>query len=303
MTIDGSILGGRILVVDDMPTNLRLLASILSDRYQVSAASNGRDALRLAERVQPDLIILDVEMPGMNGHEVCRTLKEKPEFRHVPIIFLTGRSDEADEILGLQLGAVDYITKPFNQAVVRARIHTHLELKRYSDLLQRHAFIDGLTGLPNRRRLDQYLNELSTGERSGADSLSVLMIDVDFFKAYNDRYGHLAGDHCLREVAATLAAARRRGDDLLARYGGEEFALLMPGADRTVALDQAQRLRDAMLRAELPHRDQPDTGQVTISVGTSSGALSAEPAQALIERADRALYQAKKEGRNRVVQL
>ncbi len=293
----------RILVVDDMPSNLRLLAAILSDRYQVSVASSGRDALRLLERITPDLIILDVEMPGISGLDLCRTLKDTAELRHIPVIFLTGRTDEADEVLGLQLGAVDYITKPFNKAIVRARIHTHLELKRYSDLLQQHAFIDGLTGLPNRRRLDQYLAECWT--RPGVndtDPISAIMIDVDHFKAYNDHYGHLAGDQCLREIATTLSQARRRTQDLLARYGGEEFALIMSGANSENALSQANRLQAAIEAADLPHTGQSETGRVTISIGVTTLALGQCTSEDLIANADDAVYEAKREGRNRVVQ-
>lgn len=293
----------RILIVDDVPTNLRLLAKILSDRYQISVASSGQQALRLAQEIMPDLIVLDVEMPSMDGHEVCRRLKDDSQLRAIPVIFLTGRADEADEILGLQLGAVDYITKPFNQAIVRARIHTHLELKRYRDLLQQHAFIDGLTGLPNRRRLDQYLDECQNGfgiEQVG--QISALMIDVDHFKAYNDHYGHLTGDHCLKTIASTLNGARRRHQDLLARYGGEEFALVMPGADSAAALDQAQRLQRALDETAIVHRRQSATGRVTVSIGVATLAIDAWTPDSLIARADQALYRAKQEGRNRVIQ-
>lgn len=293
----------RILVVDDMPSNLRLLATILSDRYQVSVASSGREALALLERITPDLIILDVEMPGMSGLDLCRTLKDIAEYRHIPVIFLTGRSDEANEVLGLQLGAVDYITKPFNKAIVRARIHTQIELKRYSDLLQQHAFLDGLTGLPNRRRLDQFLAECWTSPGVNAnDPISAIMIDVDYFKAYNDHYGHQTGDHCLREIATTLSQARRRTNDLLARYGGEEFVLVMPGASGENARSQADRLQSAIESANIPHSGLSETCRVTISIGVATLVLGQCTSKELIAKADDAVYEAKKGGRNRVVQ-
>lgn len=290
----------RILLVDDIPGNLRLLAAALGDQYQLSAATSGPEALELAERIKPDLILLDVEMPGMDGHEVCRRLKRNPDTEYIPIMFITGRSSESDEILGLQLGAVDYLTKPFNQAIVRARVHTHLTLKRYSDLLQQHAYIDGLTGLPNRRRLEDYLDQIWRHIDQRVQTLTIAMIDIDHFKTYNDRHGHLAGDHTLRQVAGSLLKARRRSSDLLARFGGEEFIYVMPGANLDAGKDQAERFRLAVLEQNIRLHPTAGDEHLSISVGVACGTPQTCSAKSVIEAADQALYKAKEGGRNRV---
>jgi diguanylate cyclase (GGDEF)-like protein len=292
---------GKILLVDDMPANLRLLASVLDAHYSVSAATNGSDALELVERIRPDLILLDVEMAGMDGYEVCRKLKDNLETRRIPVIFVTGRADESDEILGLQLGAVDYLTKPLNPAIVLARVHTHLELKRYSDLLEQHAYMDGLTGLPNRRRFEQFANQAWQPPDRQPESVAIVLLDIDHFKHYNDGYGHLAGDRCLRKVANLLLGARRRHSDLLARFGGEEFICIMPGANIEAALDQGERFRQAVAEAMIEHLHVPDRPHLSISVGVAVASPVLGDIEALVERADQALYQAKNQGRNRVL--
>jgi len=291
----------RVLVVDDVPTNIRLLTRVLADEHDVMAATSGEDALLLAGRELPDLILLDVEMPDLDGYAVCRQLKSSPSTSSIPVIFVTARTDEADEVEGLRLGAVDYITKPFREAIVRARVQTHLELKRYRDLLQDRSYIDGLTGVPNRRRFDEFLERAWSTARSAGLPLSLLMIDVDHFKAYNDSLGHLAGDECLRRVAAALPACVRRDSDLLARYGGEEFACVLPGAADAIALKAGQCMQARVLSLDIPHPQSSAGDRVTVSVGVGSMAVG-EPLEIsdLIERADRALYQAKQDGRNRV---
>lgn len=291
----------RVLVVDDVPTNIRLLARVLASEHDVVAATSGADALRLAELQPPDLVLLDVEMPGMDGYAVCRRLKESAVTSAIPVIFVTARTDEADEIEGLSLGAVDYITKPFREAIVKARVRTHLELKRYRDLLQDRSYIDGLTGVPNRRRFDEFLSRALAGAQRGLSPIGLLLIDVDHFKAYNDSLGHLAGDEALRRVAAELARGSRRETDLPARYGGEEFALVMPGTDAEFAEAAAERLRQRVQELALPHPTSATADCVTVSIGLAClGAGEPATPTELIERADRALYRAKKDGRNRV---
>ena len=290
----------RVLLVDDMPANLRLLAATLGESYQVSAATNGPEALTLVGELEPDLILLDVEMPGMDGYEVCRQLKANPATRHIPVIFITGRASENDELLGLQLGAVDYLTKPFNQAIVQARVHTHLELKRYADLLQQHAYLDGLTGLPNRRRFEQFVDQVWHALDPQPEFVAIILLDIDYFKSYNDGYGHLAGDQCLRKVSRALLDSRRRNSDLLARFGGEEFVCVMPGAGLDAALNQGDRFCRAIRETGIVHRHAPEQASLSISVGVAAGDPTLHEAQALIEKADQALYQAKEQGRNRV---
>ena len=289
----------KILLVDDVATNIQLLNSLLGEEHETFFATRGEKALELARDKQPDLILLDVMMPEMDGHEVCRRLKSDPLTEAIPVIFVTAMGQESDEALGLKLGAVDYITKPLSAPIVQMRVRTHLELKQQRDLLLHLSLNDPLTGIANRRRFDEALTaEWSRCQRNGAP-LALIMIDVDHFKAYNDLYGHLAGDECLRRVAAMLAERTGRPADLVARYGGEEFVALLPEIDREHALAMAERMRAAIHAAALPHA-ATDHGRVTVSLGVAAPHPSRDqhPEQ-LVERADRALYRAKEEGRNR----
>lgn len=290
-----------VLIVDDVPANIRMLVRVLSPEYEIVAATGAREALRIAEAADPSLILLDVEMPEADGYAVCRQLQDSPLTRDIPVIFVTGRSDEADEIEGLQAGAVDYITKPFREAIVRARVRTHLELKRYRDLLRDRSYEDGLTSIPNRLRFDEFLaQQCALAGRSGRP-LSLVLADVDHFKAYNDRFGHLAGDDCLRRVARALRQVVRADSDLLARYGGEELACVLPDADADTARAVADRLREMVALLEIAAPPETGSARVSISVGvaTAEGGEAISP-EALIARADRALYRAKREGRDRV---
>ena len=235
-----------VLIVDDVPANIRMLVRVLSSDYDIVAATGAREALRIAEAAEPSLILLDVEMPESDGYAVCRQLRSSAATRDIPVIFVTGRSDEAGEIEGLQAGAVDYITKPFREAIVRARVRTHLELKRYRDLLRDRSYADGLTGIPNRLRLDEFLAQHCALAGRNGRPLSLVLADVDHFKAYNDRFGHLAGDECLRQVARAMRQTVRTETDLLARYGGEELACVLPEAEAATALAGAERLREAV---------------------------------------------------------
>jgi len=216
-----------VLVVDDVPTNIHLLGAVIQDMAELVVATSGEQALEIARSAErPDLILLDVMMPGLNGYEVCRALQDDPWTRSIPVIFVTARDRESDEALGLGLGAVDYITRPFSEPIVRARVNTHLELKRHRDALERLSYQDGLTGLDNRRRFDEYFVMAWRHAARERAWLSLLMVDIDHFKGFNDEYGHMAGDQCLKVVARTLQAAAQRPLDIVARYGGEEFAVI-----------------------------------------------------------------------------
>jgi len=218
----------RLLVVDDQPANIQALYQAFSADHQVLMATSGEQALKIAMAKQPDLVLLDVMMPGMDGHEVCHRLKAEESTRDIPVIFVTAHDDEASETLGLELGAVDIISKPINPKIVRARVKTQLTLKAQSDLLRQWVYIDGLTGVYNRRHFDERLaSEWARSVRSGTE-LGIVLLDVDFFKRYNDQYGHRAGDDCLRRLAACLRDSLKRPADLVARYGGEEFVRLLP---------------------------------------------------------------------------
>ncbi len=290
-----------ILIVDDIPANIKVLGESLRADYRIRLATDGEKALKMARSSNPpDLILLDIVMPKMDGYEVCRHLKEDPTTRNIPVIFITAMAEEEDETKGLACGAVDYITKPFSLPIVRARVRTHLELKRHRDTLEALSTLDGLTGIPNRRRFDEVLKvEWLRGQREGAP-LSLLMIDIDHFKLYNDNYGHIEGDDCLKRVAAALAGAISRPADFIARFGGEEFAAVLPMTDGLGAATVAAALLDSIRELNLPHAHSPAAPRVTISLGGATMQPSREenPIQ-LIERADRALYAAKSAGRNR----
>lgn len=293
----------RVLIVDDQPANLRVLGEALRAEYDVRIAVSGEKALELATgQDAPDLVLLDVVMPGMDGYEVIRRLKDDPATRSIPVIFVTSLGDEEDEYKGLALGAVDYLPKPVHLPIALARIRTHVDLKRKTDLLEQLAMRDGLTGVPNRRSLDERLElEWRRAAREGRP-LSLVLADVDFFKRYNDRYGHAAGDDCLRRVASALSGCVRRGMDMLARYGGEEFAALLPETDAAGALAVAEKMRRAVQALALPHEDSEVGPTVTVSLGAATLTPSLEqPCTDLVPLADARLYDAKRIGRNRAV--
>lgn len=290
-----------ILIVDDQPTNIHVLAALLKKDYRILTATRGEKALELAAQPpQPDLILLDIVMPEMDGHEICFRLKNAEATKSIPIIFVTALGEEQDEEHGLNLGAADYITKPFSPAIVRARVRNQINLKLRTDRLEQVAMQDGLTQIPNRRYFDQKLTEEWTRLLRNGQCLSLLMIDIDHFKPYNDHYGHGAGDECLRRVAQALYQVPHRPMDLVARYGGEEFAVILPETDRLGAAHLAQRLLDAVRALALEHAYSEVAPQVTISVGmaTHSPDQPYYDAEALKQGADQALYQAKARGRN-----
>lgn len=290
----------RLLVVDDQPANIQALYQAFNEGHQVLMATGGEQALRLAATKRPDLVLLDVVMPGMDGHEVCRRLKADEATRDTPVIFVTAHNDEAAETTGLALGAVDFISKPINPAVVRARVKTHLTLKAQADLLREWVYVDGLTGVRNRRYFDEGLaSEWSRAMRDGT-ALSLVMIDVDLFKRYNDHYGHQAGDDCLRRVAQALRGCLKRPGDLVARYGGEEFVCLLPGTPLEGAMVLAGQLHQAVAGLGLPHAQSTVSDRLSISLGVcSKPAGSGGSAAAMLGEADAQLYRAKTEGRNR----
>ncbi|ABM61159.1 diguanylate cyclase [Halorhodospira halophila] len=292
-----------ILIVDDEPTNIQALAHLLKDDYHIRVATGGAKALEIAAGTpQPDLILLDVVMPEPDGYEICRRLKADRATQNIPVIFVTGRDSAADEEHGLELGAMDYITKPFSPRITRTRVRNHVDLKRKTDALERLSQRDGLTDLPNRRVLDRQLPEEWSRCQRGDTPLSVIMMDIDHFKPYNDHYGHGAGDECLRRVARVLANVPSRTTDLVARYGGEEFIALLPYTDAPDAWQMAERFRAAVAALQLPHGHSSTDGIITMSVGVASHTADRpyDSPEQLLEAADQALYAAKKAGRNRV---
>ncbi|MFK3738003.1 diguanylate cyclase domain-containing protein [Massilia sp. TN1-12] len=291
--------GGRILVVDDAMENIQILHGALQDEHEVLFALDGRRALEIARTQHPDLILLDAVMPDMDGHAVCRELLGNPDTADIPIIFVTALTSPEDETRALDAGAADFIGKPVNAAVVRARVRTQLTVKRQRDALRALILTDSLTGVANRRAFDERID--AEWRRCGRAHLPValILVDIDHFKLYNDHYGHPAGDATLVQVAGAMRRAAARTQDLVARYGGEEFAILLPQLDAKGATGVAHRLMDELAALDIPHTASPTAPRLTASMGISSmvpGDLSA-PAD-LVQVADALLYQAKAGGRN-----
>ena len=291
----------KLLLVDDQPMNIRVLHQLFRYECDVHMATGGEQAIEVCKALLPDLILLDVVMEGMDGHEVCRRLKADPLTQDIPIIFLSANGEEDDEAIGLELGAVDYIGKPFNPMIVRARVKTHLTLKRQGDYLRSMAMLDGLTGVANRRKLEARLEAAWSQACRDNGPLSLIMIDVDYFKKYNDHYGHQRGDQCLRRLAMALAATLNRPYDLLARYGGEEFACLLPDTDLAGAERVAQKMLAAVAELRIEHLASDVGPQVSLSLGVATVRASARlTPQELLRCADEQLYLAKAGGRARV---
>jgi two-component system, cell cycle response regulator len=306
--------GARILVVDDVPDNVEILDARLSSRgYEVVTATNGEEALARVREAPPQLILLDVMMPGMDGHEVARRIKADPEIPFIPIILVTALTEAEDVVQGLESGADDHISKPYNFRELEARVRAMLRIKRLQDEIDRKnrelelanlrlkelSITDGLTELFNHRHVHELLHDEFGRTLRSDDPLAVAMIDLDKFKAVNDTHGHPTGDVILFETAKIIKNTARE-IDMVGRYGGEEFIVILPGTDETAAAAFAERVRTA-LEAHL-FRDGATEVKMTMSSGVaafpSSGADSPE---ALLKLADDALYQAKERGRNRVV--
>lgn len=290
-----------ILLVDDVPANLSLLSSILREDYRVQLATSGAKALALVAASSPDLILLDVMMPEMDGYEVCKRLKANPDTCDIPVLFVTARNQTEDEELGLTLGAMDYIHKPISPPIIKARVRNHIALKLQTDALKRLSFMDGLTQVANRRRFDDTLgNELRRAVRQQHE-LSLLMLDVDYFKLFNDHYGHGLGDQCLTRVAQAVQAEVNRPMDLVARYGGEEFVVLLPETGLEGAHKVAESLRKTVAAMQIAHDHSPAAAHITISIGVACNTQSeTNLAAELLKLADQALYLAKQSGRNQV---
>jgi diguanylate cyclase (GGDEF)-like protein len=291
-----------VLIVDDSRTSRSILTAVLSREHHVIAAASGEEGLALALEQLPDLILLDVVMPGLDGFAVCARLKSDPTTEEIPVLFLSALGGEADETLALEAGAIDFITKPISPVVVAARVRNHLELKRSKDLLRDLSLADGLTGIANRRRFDRQLESEWQRTRRRKLPLAVIMGDVDHFKLYNDTYGHGAGDGCLKVVASCFASSLQRPGDLAARYGGEEFVCILPETTLEGAMEVAQRICESVAALGIPHSHSSASDCVTVSLGVaachpSEGGTPHE----LLAAADAKLYEAKSGGRNRAI--
>ncbi len=328
----------KILVVDDERLAIEVLCNAIEDLGDVSYATSGMQALAMMAEAPVDLILLDARMPDLDGYDTCVALQR--DYPDIPVVFVTAAHDPKSEIRALEAGASDFITKPLNPPVVRARVTMHLRFKAQNDLLRNLSHRDPLTGVANRRALEERLAVEWRRAARHRFPLSLLMLDVDHFKAYNDHYGHIAGDACLERVADALSQTIGRAEDLVARYGGEEFAALLAGSGPEEALALAEKVRAAVQALAIPHARSSASDWVSVSIGVASvqpgggAAGSAAPggagetggaddsvrtgeqgevgkpsvaspsgfqiSQELFERADQALYAAKQGGRNRV---
>jgi diguanylate cyclase (GGDEF)-like protein len=289
-----------ILVVDDMTTTLLLLHDLLKDTYEVKIAKSGTKALEILESPNDiDLILLDIEMPDINGYDVCKRIKNNETIKNIPIIFITGRTSQEDEEYGLNLGAIDYITKPFNKAIVKLRIKNYLNLKIKNDMLEKLSMYDGLTNIRNRRFFDETFEKTFNEIKRDKKSLAVLMIDIDFFKPYNDNYGHGQGDETLRKVAKALEKTIKRASDFVARYGGEEFVILLKDINKDGVEAVANNLLNAVRELKITHEFSKIENYVTVSIGASYYNSSSDITKLeLLLKADETLYNVKNSGRN-----
>ncbi len=289
-----------ILVVDDMTTTLLLIHDLLKDTYEVKIAKSGTKALEILESPNDiDLILLDIEMPDINGYDVCKRIKNNETIKNIPIIFITGRTSQEDEEYGLNLGAIDYITKPFNKAIVKLRIKNYLNLKIKNDMLEKLSMYDGLTNIRNRRYFDETFEKTFNEIKRDKKSLAVLMIDIDFFKPYNDNYGHGQGDETLRKVAKALGKTIKRASDFVARYGGEEFVILLKDINKDGVEAVANNLLNAIRELKITHEFSKIENYVTVSIGVSYYNSSSDITKLeLLLKADETLYSVKNSGRN-----
>ncbi len=320
-----------ILLVDHNPYDLKHLTVTLDRKgYQTKKALDGNNAINIAQETQPDLILLDLMTPPINGYQVCSSLKDSDRTNKIPIIFFSDSHDKTDKVKAIEIGGVDYITKPFYLEEAVARIERQLEIQRLQQLLQQQntllqneierrtkveialrqanqelhclATIDDLTGVANRRQFDKYLQQEWRRLARQKAPLSLILLDIDYFKQYNDSKGHQAGDNCLEQVAKAIAKTVQRPADLVARYGGEEFAVILPHTDLEGAIYIANKIKRAVRHLNLDHSSSDVSDIVTISQGVSSTIpLTETRPESLICDADLALYTAKSQGRDQLI--
>jgi len=289
-----------VLVVDDEKQNLETLTRILSPDYTVYTVKNGQDALKIAKRHLPDVILLDILMPDMDGFEVFKIIKDDEQVSNIPIIFVTALGNPEDEEKGLAMGAVDYVVKPYNPASVKLRVHHQIQIINQIETIKQLSTIDPLTRIPNRRSFDYRLCLEYDRSKRDKTPLSLLMLDIDNFKKFNDTYGHLQGDAVLQVVAKTIEQALRRSLDFVARWGGEEFVAILPDTDTKGAYNVAENIRKNIEKAAVPCHKGKET-KVTVSIGLNTCIpMQNSSAKDFFNGADKALYKAKKTGKNKV---
>ncbi len=290
-----------LLIVEDEPANIHMLAHCLSNRYKLVIAKDKQTAMAALDENAIDLILLDVNLPDGNGFDICRQIRSEVEkYADVHIIFMTALNTAEDEAKGLDLGANDYIQKPINTKVLNARVDIQIDLIRKNRLLSQLVNYDGLTEIPNRRAFDQkFQSELNRAQRSST-SISLAMIDIDFFKQFNDIYGHPAGDACLKQMAWCLKSTFKRNYDFYARYGGEEFAVILIGANSDTARDKLEKALDTLIAQNIEHKGSKVKNVVSFSAGVCTSEEGQGTVEQLLDCADQLLYKAKEQGRAQV---
>lgn len=288
-----------ILIVDDNIDELRFLGKLIKDQGDVIVATSGEAGLFLAHQRKPDLIITALDLRDISGIDVCRRLKSERETKDCAVIVVTAHENEHSEVAALEAGAVDFISKPYSPPVVKARVKTHLMLSRQQAQLQTLADRDGLTEVFNRRYFESQARVEVSRHYRQQQPLTLALLDIDHFKAFNDTYGHLHGDACLREVAQAISTGSRRPGEFVARYGGEEFVAVLPNTDTRGANKYGRWIRECVLTLGIPHAQSTTVPFVSISVGIVTIIPDAQTTlDLLISTADNALYLAKQSGRN-----
>ncbi|MCL2052687.1 MAG: diguanylate cyclase [Lachnospiraceae bacterium] len=289
-----------LLIVDDEKTYLMELTKILSPEYEIYAAKNGADAIQTALELSPDVILLDIVLPDMDGYEVIYYLKSDERTHDIPVIFVSGLTEVDDEERGLHLGAADYITKPFSPGIVKLRVLNQINMVEQLRRIEQLSMTDQLTGLPNRRSFDERLNAEWRQASREKKPISILIIDVDEFKNYNDTFGHQQGDRALQALALAFDKAPKRPVDFVARWGGEEFIVLLPLTDYDGSLEVAEQIRRNIEELVIPGSSGPES-KITVSIGLNTWRPGDEfTLDKFISGADTALYNAKDKGRNKI---
>ena len=292
----------EILIVDDDPTLIKTLCNYLASSYKLSVAKTKSKAMELIKSGNYALVLLDVNLPDGNGLEICTEIKSSYAYADaISIILMTGEHSSEQEAIGLRLGAADYIYKPVNESVLKARVELQLDIQRRTFLLSQLAHIDALTEVGNRRAFDGQLDAELNRARREDKQVALAMLDIDYFKQYNDTYGHPAGDVCLRELAKCLKQSFKRHSDFCFRFGGEEFSVIMYDTSENEA---CRLMYNALVRyreLNIPHKNSLAADIVTFSAGVTADNAKSVNSQEIIKRADEALYLAKKSGRNKIV--
>lgn len=291
----------KILVIEDSLLNQHVIQNILQDKYTLARALTAREAFEMLPIFRPHLILLDIILPDADGFKVLETLKGNEENRNIPVIIITGMDSEENEERGLMLGAVDYIKKPFKHGIVSARVNTQIRIIRQMQTIEQLGMLDGLTGISNRRAFDMHLRFEWNRAIKEDIPLSMIMLDIDHFKEYNDTYGHPQGDIILQSIASILKSETKESSGRVFRYGGEEFSVILPTDSVGGAIHVAERIRNSVETAKVRSLFSDVVTRVTVSAGVALVKPTPDDQMHyLIELADQKLYQAKHDGRNRV---